>query len=118
MNDPNAIAEDYLAAWNEDDARRRLSRLQAGWTDDADYTDPVMRGCGPEGIAQMIEGARSRFPGHTFQLTGSPDGHSDVVRFSWLLNAPDGSCVARGTDFVRLDPDGRIASVTGFLDAA
>lgn len=118
MHDPNAIADAYLATWNAADQTRRRELLQTAWAEDADYTDPMMKGCGHDGIATMIAGARNRFPGHSFRLHGTPDGHSDVVRFSWTLIAPDASPVVRGTDIVRLDDDGRIASVTGFLDAA
>ena len=118
MHDPNAVAAAYLATWNEADPTRRSDLLRTAWSEDADYTDPMMKGCGHDGIAAMIAGARDRFPGHSFRLHGTPDGHGDVVRFSWTLVSPEAAPVAGGTDVVRLDPDGRIASVTGFLDAA
>ena len=118
MHDPNAIADAYLATWNEADGSRRHALIRDRWAEDADYTDPMMKGCGHDGIATMIAGARERFPGHSFRLQGTPDGHGDVVRFSWTLVGPDASPVVGGTDIVRLDADGRIASVTGFLDAA
>jgi len=116
MHDPDFIAEAYLATWNEPDPDDRMAVLQARWAEDSHYADPMMKGCGHEGIAAMIAGARERFPGHTFCLATAPDGHGDVVRFSWTLLSPQETPVARGTDFVRLDEHGRIASVTGFLD--
>jgi hypothetical protein len=39
-----------------------------------------------------------------------------MVRFSWTLGVPGADPVARGTDMAVLAADGRLASVTGFLD--
>ncbi len=118
MSNPDAIAETYLAVWNDADGARRRERLSQAWRDDARYVDPMMRAEGRTGIADMIEGAREKFPGLGFSLAGRPDGHGDFVRFSWLLGPAGGEPVAGGTDVVKLDADGRIAEVVGFLDRA
>lgn len=116
MTDPKTIADRYLAVWNEADDARRVALLAEDWAADARYVDPMMQGEGRNGIAAMIQGARAQFPGHGFTLRGIPDGHGNYVRFSWDL-APEGApAFARGTDIVRLDGDGRIADVVGFLD--
>lgn len=115
--DPRTIAEEYLAVWNEDDADRRRRMLAEGWSAEARYVDPLMAGDGREGVAGMIDAVRGRFPGHGFVLRGAADGHGAFVRFSWTLGGPDGARVAGGTDVVRLDGEGRIAEVVGFLDA-
>ena len=115
-NQPMAIAAGYLAAWNEDDDLRRRELLEQGWAADARYADPLMQGEGRDGIARMIESARAQFPGHVFTLSGTPDGHGVHVRFSWTLAPDGGTPVAGGTDMVRLDGEGRIAEVVGFLD--
>lgn len=116
MHQPNEIAASYLAVWNEADAARRRASLEAGWAAEARYADPLMQGEGREGIAAMIEGARAKFPGHGFSLRGTPDGHGRFVRFSWTLASGEGAAVAGGTDVVRLDDQGRIVEVIGFLD--
>jgi hypothetical protein len=115
--DPKTIAEEYIALWNEDDAGRRRRMIADGWSTEARYVDPLMAGDGPEGVASMIDAVRDRFPGHGFVLEGVADGHGPFVRFSWTLGGPDGSRVISGTDMVRLDREGRIAEVVGFLDA-
>jgi SnoaL-like domain len=117
MTDPKTIAEEYLAVWNEADAGRRRRMLAEGWSSEARYVDPLMSGLGRDGVASMIEAARDQFPGHGFSLCGAPDGHGPFVRFSWALGSGDGSRVAGGTDVVRLDGEGRIAEVVGFLDS-
>jgi hypothetical protein len=116
MTNPQTIAEEYLAVWNEDDGEARRRMLADGWTGDARYVDPLMAGEGHEGVAAMIEAARRQFPGHGFTLRGQPDGHGPFIRFSWRLGAADGASVAGGADVVRLDGAGRIAEVVGFLD--
>jgi len=118
MTDSKNIADAYIALWNDADADSRRARLSAGWSADARYADPLMRGEGHDGIAAMIAGARAQFPGHGFALAGTPDSHGPFVRFSWTLAPASGAAVAAGTDVVRLDGAGRIAEVIGFLDGA
>ena len=111
-----SLAQQYLDAWNERSAPARRARVARLFTLDASYLDPAMRGHGHDGIEAMIATAQQHFAGHRFLLAGTPDAHHDVVRFSWTLHAPDGAPVARGTDIATVAGDGRLASVTGFLD--
>jgi hypothetical protein len=115
---PAHIANQYLAIWNERDAAARRAMIARTFSLDASYIDPMMRGAGHDGIDAMIAGAQSHFPGHRFALDGTPDGHNDLVRFSWTLAAPDGQRVASGMDVATVAADGRLASVNGFLNAA
>ena len=63
----------------------------------------------------LIAGVQQKFPDFTFKLIGEPNGFGDHVRFSWGLG-PDGvDSPIKGTDFALLK-DGRIRSITGFLD--
>jgi hypothetical protein len=65
----------------------------------------------------MIEQARTQFPGLRFTRVSKIDGHGAFVRFSWALGDVGNPPAALGTDIVRLDDEGRIAEVIGFLDA-
>jgi hypothetical protein len=118
MPTPETIARDYLAVWNQVDPNERLAQMAGGWTEAASYVDPMMAASGRRAICDMIEAARSKFPGLGFSLRGQPDSHSRFVRFSWDLGPEGGGAVAGGTDIVRLDDEGRIAEVVGFLDGA
>ncbi|NVD71563.1 nuclear transport factor 2 family protein [Duganella sp. BJB1802] len=118
MHTPAHIATQYLAVWNERDAAARRALVARAFALDARYLDPMMRGAGHDGIDAMIAGAQSQFPGYRFELDGTPDGHNDVVRFSWTLAVPGGAPVAHGTDVAELGEDGRLTRVTGFLNAA
>jgi hypothetical protein len=116
MNKYHDIAARYLDAWNEADDTSRRNLIAATWTENARYVDPLMSGEQHEGLSAMIAAARAHFPGHRFSLAGTPDGHGDHLRFSWSLAPEGGAPVARGTDFATLDAEGRLMSVTGFLD--
>jgi SnoaL-like domain len=116
MTDASSVVERYIASWNERDAERRRALVTGTFGDDAEYIDPLMSGRGIEEIDALIAAAQQQFPGHTSALAAGPDETNDRVRFSWLLAPPDGDPVAGGTDFALLGADGRIQSVTGFLD--
>ena len=112
------VVDDYIAMWNEADPGARREIIARTWTDDATYVDPLMSGSGQDGIDAMVAAAQQQFPGHTFHLSMGPDRHNDRVRFAWQLHGPDGDVpVAAGVDFGTLAEDGRLRSVTGFLES-
>lgn len=115
MTDLTAIALNYVAAWNEADATRRASLLDTTFTKDVSYRDPIMQGDGHDGIAQLIDGVQQRFPGFRFSLRGTPDGFGAFIRFSWNLGPEGVDAVIEGTDIAVIE-NGRLKSVTGFLD--
>ena len=121
MNTANAtpdaagIAHRYIALWNETDAVRRQQMLEAGWTVDACYVDPVMQARGHEEINGLVGAVHQRFPGFSFALAGKADAHGDRLRFSWTLGPGDAADLIQGTDFAQVEA-GKLRSVTGFLD--
>jgi hypothetical protein len=115
MTDVNTVAKNYIDLWNERSASRRRDILAANWTSDAKYIDPLMSGDGHDGVDALIAGVQQRFPDFKFKLIGQPNGFGEHVRFSWGLG-PDGvDAPIKGTDFAVVR-DGRIRSITGFLD--
>lgn len=102
------IASRYGALWNETDPERRRDLVARSWSEDASDVDPRMRGDSHDGIDALIAAFTSSFPGHRLVTTGEPDGHNDRAR-----SAPP---VAHGIDFAILTVDGRLQSVTSFLD--
>jgi hypothetical protein len=115
MTDVNTVAKNYIDLWNERSASRRRDILTANWTSDAKYIDPLMSGDGHDGVDALIAGVQQRFPDFKFKLIGQPNGFGEHVRFSWGLG-PDGvDAPIKGTDFAVVR-DGRIRSITGFLD--
>ncbi|MFD7528183.1 MULTISPECIES: nuclear transport factor 2 family protein [unclassified Streptomyces] len=107
----------YFAAWNAATDEELAKAVAAAFTEGATYTDPLADVRGHEELAATIDGAHQQFPGFEFRLAGTPDGHHDIVRFGWeLVSTADGSAPVAGFDVVALADDGRITSVSGFLD--
>ena len=116
MPDTDALVNNYIAMWNATDPHRRRELVARTVTENARYLDPVMDGEGIDGISGMIAGAQQQFPGRVFTLRSGPDHHHDRVRFSWSLAPIGGQTVAVGIDFATLADDGRMRSITGFLE--
>ncbi|MEU5717361.1 nuclear transport factor 2 family protein [Streptomyces sp. NPDC020403] len=107
----------YFAAWNASTDEERAKAVATAFTEDATYTDPLADVRGHDGLTAAISGARQQFPGFDFVATGTPDAHHHLVRFTWdLVSRADGSAPAAGFDVITLAGDGRISSVSGFLD--
>ncbi|MFF3516247.1 nuclear transport factor 2 family protein [Streptomyces sp. NPDC002573] len=112
----SAVAR-YLEAWNARDPQTLTKAVAAAWGPDGTYTDPLADVAGHEQIAAVIAGAHEQFPGFSFRLLGTVDGHHDIARFAWeLVSDADGSAPAAGFDVIALTDDGRIRTVHGFLD--
>jgi hypothetical protein len=114
--DAAGIARSYIALWNETDATRRHQLLEEGWAADARYVDPIMQASGREQISALVGAVHQRYPGFRFGLAGKADAHGEHVRFSWTLGPSGTEDLIQGTDFVQLAANGKLQSVTGFLD--
>lgn len=110
------LVDRYIAAWNETDAARRRDLIAQTWTEDAHYLDPLMQGSGASGIDTMIQGFQEKFPGFRLRRTGGADRHHDRIRFGWELGPDEGPAPVAGVDFGTIASDGRLQSITGFLD--
>ncbi|MFD9288948.1 nuclear transport factor 2 family protein [Streptomyces sp. NPDC060030] len=109
--------ERYFAAWNAATPDDLVKAVASAFTEDGTYTDPLVEARGHDGITAAIAGAQRQFAGFRFELTGTPDAHHDLVRFTWdLVSTADGSSPAAGFDVITLAEDGSIISVAGFLD--
>ncbi|MCI3931936.1 nuclear transport factor 2 family protein [Streptomyces sp. AN091965] len=107
----------YFEAWNATGADDVRKAVEAAWTQDAAYTDPLADAAGTEALVAVIAAAQKQFPGFEFRRTGEVDGHHGIVRFSWeLVSGADGSAPVAGSDVAVLAEDGRIRRVYGFLD--
>lgn len=115
MSEFTDLIDRYLMAWNETDPDQRRRLIAGAFTEDARYLDPLMAGDGRAAIDGMIAAVQERFPGYRFRRKGEVDGHHDRVRFSWELAPEGGPVFVDGTDFAVV-ADGRLATVTGFLD--
>jgi hypothetical protein len=115
MTEAAAIAEHYIATWNEADSERRNALLAKNWTENATYVDPLAQVRGHAEIGALIGSVQQRFPGFRFTLASKVDSYDDKIRFSWALGPETDRDMIKGTDFVVVE-GGRLKSVTGFLD--
>jgi hypothetical protein len=109
--DRHAIAERYVAFWNEPDPRTRRARIDALWSEDAAYVGPASTRHGRAAIALEASDAYDAFvaKGLVFRLAGVPHAHHDVVRLDWTMHPSDGDTVAgAGSDLLVLDDRRRI----------
>ena len=111
-----ATVEAYVATWNETDAARRQAGIARAWDEAGRYRDPLMAGDGHAAIDAMLAGVQGKFPGFVLRRTSKVDAHNDWLRFAWSLGPASGPAVVEGVDFCALAPDGRLASVVGFID--
>lgn len=110
------LAERYIATWNETDSQRRRQAIDALWSADGSYVDPLGVAEGPDAIAATIAGAQAQFAGLEFRLAGPVDGHHNQARFTWELGPAGGEALVVGFDVAVTDPSGRLREVFGFLD--
>lgn len=106
----------YLACWNETDAAARRRLVDALFAEDATYTDPLADVAGRDAIDATIGAVQQQFAGLAFSALGTADEHHDQARFAWGLGPAGADTLVDGFDVVRLDGQGRITAVLGFLD--
>jgi hypothetical protein len=113
-----SLADAYVASWNETDPAKRLAAIARVWGERGAYRDPLMASDGHAGIDAMIAGVQAKFAGLVLKRTSKVDSHNGNLRFTWSLGPADGPAVVEGVDFCQLAPDGKLASVVGFIDKA
>ncbi len=110
------LAQRYIDAWNETDPTTRAALVKDLFSTNARYTDPMAAVHGPEAIAATIAAVQEQFPGFTFRLAGTVDGHHDQVRFTWELGPEGEPAPIAGFDVAVTDAAGQLQTVLGFLD--
>jgi hypothetical protein len=109
MLNAQALADLYVAAWNEPDAAKRSSAIAALWAPDA------MGGKGPRGYAALTTltlaapGKSVRRECVRYRAAPTARLRGDVVTFRWeMLLADSETVLAGGLEFLIVDADGRI----------
>jgi len=110
------LIDHYLACWNATDPEQRWELLQQHWSDDCRYVDPLADVQGRAALDATIGAVQQQFPGFVFTPAGPIDAHHDVARFTWGLGPEGAEPIFIGFDVVTTGADGRIRTVTGFLD--
>jgi hypothetical protein len=124
-----ALAEKYLALWNEPDAERRRRMIAELWTEDGRHIlqppqeireiaarpglglTAILEARGLEEIEARAASAYNHWVGSeglSFRGRDDAERLGDVVKFHWEAVTKDGEAVAVGLNFLVLAADGRI----------
>src|SRR5262249_49374539 len=88
--DVNRAVITYLACWNERDAGRRKTLVEATWSKDGSFRDPDKFAVGGAEISELIGQAQQRFPNYQLRLVSGIDAQKGFARFSWAAGgAPE-----------------------------
>jgi hypothetical protein len=109
MLDAQALADRYVAAWNEPDAAKGSSAIAALWAPDA-LGHNGGRGYAPLTRLTLAAPAKNASQeGIRFRAAPSARQRRDVVTFRWeMLLAESETVLASGLEFLIVDEDGRI----------
>jgi hypothetical protein len=106
-----ALADRYVAAWNEPDAAKRSSAIAALWAPDA------LGHKGPRGYSVLTKltlvapGKSAGREGIRYRAAPTARLRGDVVTFRWeMLLAESETVLAGGLEFLIVDDDGRIVA--------
>ncbi|MUL41406.1 isomerase [Streptomonospora sp. PA3] len=112
-----SATERYLEFWNAEPSKARRLAPEV-FTDGVEYRSPAALMQGAEALIDF----RTQFVSHvgeaSFVARREPEGHNSRVRLLWEIRLADGTSFATGTDVLSLTEDGRIGSVSAFLDRA
>jgi hypothetical protein len=108
----------YVRFWNADTEQEQRRLAAAAFVDGVEYRAPVGVLQGAEALMDF----RNQFVAHmgtaALRLRERPQVHHDRARLQWEIVTGGSTSFATGTDVVQLDEDGRIRSITAFLDRA
>lgn len=112
MLDPQALADRYVAVWNEKDGERRRHAIAALWVPNGQHFVEGRQARGYEELEKRIRGSHEknvRDDGNRFRAAPGARRLRDVVTFYWeMLPADADTVLVRGLEFLIVDNEGRI----------
>ena len=115
MNSHEQTIDTYLAAYGEQEPTTRRRQISECFAADAVLADPPAAAAGHDELDALFAAVQQQFPEHKFVRTSALDEHHDIARYTWALNAPDGTTAVAGMDIAQFGSDGTLARVTGFF---
>jgi len=114
MDDLPAAFGHYLDMWNERDADRVRSHLDAAVSEDMLFVDPRDQHVGRDALHQNVRRFRRAFPDADLSIRSGIDGHNNRYRYEWRIAVGD-VVVLDGFDVATVNDDGQIERVDGFF---
>ena len=114
-----ALAARYVELWNEPDAARRRSAVEATWLPSGTHHVRTLSATGHDALEARVRAAHDKnvaAAGFRFRLSGTPQALHDAVLFHWDMVRPGAPGLeAFGVVLAQLAPDGRIATDYQFV---
>jgi hypothetical protein len=138
MSNAHALADRYVALWNEADTNRRRAAIADLWTEEGVHIlqpPQEMRALAARpgfGLTATLEArghsalearATSAYEAFIsagdcrFQRRDDVERLADVVKFTWEMVTKDGNVAGVGLEFLILAPDGRIERDYQFIES-
>ncbi|MFD2764936.1 nuclear transport factor 2 family protein [Micromonospora eburnea] len=110
--------ERYVRFWNTEKPDEQRDLAAETFTDEVGYHAVIGVFTGRQALIGFHDQFTGRMPTAVFRPREEPQVHHDRARLMWEIEIDEGKPFAAGTDVLVFDPDGRISSVTVFLDRA
>lgn len=111
-NYPKAF-DHMLNAWNETDATKIRSHLDAALNNDVRFVDPTIDITGIDAFEAMVHEVQARIPNAVYSRTSAVDSHHNVHRYHWAIHH-NGQLAVQGFDTVEVKND-QVSLVIGFF---
>ena len=115
ISEGRRVFERYLTAWSTIGAEKRQRVLADTVSSKIDYFGAMIRLSGRDALGAHLSGFQQRRPNYSVSLAHFLQ-HDDAVLANWLMRDDSGKIPVSGYDSIRLDAEGRIASIAGFSD--
>ncbi|GAA1415664.1 hypothetical protein GCM10009601_05850 [Streptomyces thermospinosisporus] len=107
----------YLRFWNTPAAAEDDTAASGLFASDIRYCAPIGDLTGSQALADFRDQFFQHMQSAEFRARREPEIHHDRARLLWQIDV-HGEEFATGTDVLTFAPDGRITTVTAFLDKA
>jgi hypothetical protein len=121
MLDAQALADRYVAVWNERDEGSRRTAIAALWVPEGQHYVQGQEVRGHDALEKRIRGSHEknvRDNGNRFRAARNARRLHDVITFHWEMLPADSETVSvRGLEFLVIADDGRILADYQFFPA-
>ncbi|WP_230207622.1 nuclear transport factor 2 family protein [Microlunatus sp. Gsoil 973] len=116
--DQGEVLQHYIEFWNAETPELQRSVAGSIFHEPLEYHAPVGVLTGAESLIEF----RTQFIDHmgsaSLVVRRTPETHHDRARLLWEIQLAGGESFASGTDVIAFTTDGRICSISSFLDRA
>lgn len=112
------VLDQYVDFWNADSTAEQRRIAAMVFDEPVEYHAPI----GLLSGAEQLINFRNQFTDHmghaSLVVRRAPETHHDRARLLWEIQLAGGESFATGTDVISFAADGRISSISSFLDRA